>query len=75
METRTSDYNSLTEIEDLRCERLPETADKQVTHKKLLKVIILGDTGKSHSPKLSLLGAKSALHWFCFAHPRLPFMF
>ena len=38
------------EIEDLRCERLPETFDKQnrneVMHKRLLKVIILGDTGK-----------------------------
>ena len=41
-----TDHNSLSEIEDFRCERLPESADKQVTHKKLLKVIILGDTGK-----------------------------
>ena len=42
----TRDHNTLYEIEDLRCERMPETAEKQVSHKKLLKVIILGDTGK-----------------------------
>ena len=43
----TSDSNNLHEIEDLRVERLPTVAaDKQVTAKKLLKVIILGDTGK-----------------------------
>ena len=47
MNTRTpNDYNSLSEIEDLRVERLPEKADKQMPHKSLLKVIILGDTGK-----------------------------
>ena len=45
----------MSEIEDLRCERLPETADKQVTHKKLLKVIILGDTGKLHFYQLPIL--------------------
>ena len=39
--------NYLSEIEDLRCERLPELSDRQVTHKRLLKVIILGDTGES----------------------------
>ena len=38
--------NQYAEIEDLRCERLPENYDKQVLHKRLLKVIILGDTGK-----------------------------
>lgn len=36
----------MSEIEDLRVERLPEKADKQMPHKSLLKVIILGDTGK-----------------------------
>lgn len=35
----------MSEIEDLRVERLPEKADKQMPHKSLLKVIILGDTG------------------------------
>ena len=42
----TTDYNNLHEIEDLRVERLPEVADRQLATKKLLKVIILGDTGK-----------------------------
>ena len=41
-----SDYNHLTEIEDLRCQRLPETYEKQAKHNKLTKIIILGDTGK-----------------------------
>ena len=36
----------MSEIEDLRVERLPEIADKQIATKKLLKVIILGATGK-----------------------------
>lgn len=44
--TATGDYNCMSEIEDLRVERLPEKADKQMPHKSLLKVIILGDTGK-----------------------------
>ena len=41
--------NQYAEIEDLRCERLPENFDKQALHKRLLKVIILGDTGKRNS--------------------------
>ena len=41
--------NQYAEIEDLRCERLPENFDKQALHKRLLKVIILGDTGKQIS--------------------------
>ena len=41
----------MSEIEDLRVERLPEVADKQLAAKKLLKVIILGDTGKFMGPK------------------------
>lgn len=41
----TADYNNLSEIEDLRVERLPEKADKTAVHKSLLKIIILGDTG------------------------------
>ena len=40
------DHNNLGEIEDLRVERMPENAFKQIQHKQLLKVIILGDTGK-----------------------------
>lgn len=51
-----SDYNSMNEIDDLRVERLPEIADKQITQKKLLKVIILGDTGKCLSIALVLNG-------------------
>ncbi len=42
----STDYNNLSEIEDLRVERLPEKADKTAVHKSLLKIIILGDTGK-----------------------------
>ena len=42
-------FNHLAEIKDLRCQRLPEIPDRQVTHKRLLKVIILGDTGESDS--------------------------
>ena len=38
--------NQYAEIEDLRCERLHENYDKIALHKRLLKVIILGDTGK-----------------------------
>jgi len=41
-----TDHNNLSEIEDLRVERLPLNAEKQLATKKLLKVIILGDTGK-----------------------------
>ena len=40
------DHNNTHEIEDLRCERMPERSDKQNYHQALLKVIILGDTGK-----------------------------
>lgn len=47
MEARTTDHNSLSEIEDLRVERLPEKLFKQIQSKTLLKIIILGDTGKS----------------------------
>jgi len=50
-----SDYNSMNEIDDLRVERLPEIADKQITQKKLLKVIILGDTGVGKSCILTRL--------------------
>ena len=46
MEARTTDHNSLSEIEDLRVERLPEKLFKQIQSKTLLKIIILGDTGK-----------------------------
>jgi len=45
----------LNEIEDLRVERLPEVADKQLAAKKLLKVIILGDTGVGKSCILTRL--------------------
>ena len=45
--------NQYAEIEDLRCERLPENFDKQALHKRLLKVIILGDTGKQKSRSCS----------------------
>ena len=47
----------MNEIEDLRVERLPEIADKQIATKKLLKVIILGDTGKYRSIVFSLEGS------------------
>ena len=40
------------EIEDLRVERLPEVLDKNIADKKLLKVIILGDTGKWNEKRL-----------------------
>ena len=49
------------EIEDLRCERLPETVDKQVMHKRLLKVIILGDTGEF--PFFSYLTSALCRYW------------
>ena len=49
------DFKQAAEIEDLRCERLPETFDKQVMHKRLLKVIILGDTGIGKSCILTRL--------------------
>lgn len=45
----------MNEIEDLRVERLPEIADKQIATKKLLKVIILGDTGVGKSCILTRL--------------------
>lgn len=45
----------MNEIEDLRVERLPEVADKQLAAKKLLKVIILGDTGVGKSCILTRL--------------------
>lgn len=50
-----SDYNNLSEIEDLRVERLPLNAEKQLATKKLLKVIILGDTGVGKSCILTRL--------------------
>ena len=44
------DTNHLGEIEDLRVERMQENAFKQIKHKQLLKIIILGDTGKHFFP-------------------------
>ena len=52
--------NQYAEIEDLRCERLPENFDKQALHKRLLKVIILGDTGKHNS---EITHAKKFRNW------------
>ena len=49
----------MSEIEDLRVERLPEQADKMNHHKKLFKVIILGDTGKSSPPSISSMANES----------------
>lgn len=53
MEARTTDHNNLGEIEDLRVERLPEKLFKTIQSKTLLKIIILGDTGKSPHPILT----------------------
>lgn len=54
-----TDHNNMSEIEDLRVERLPEQADKMNHHKKLFKVIILGDTGKSSPPSISSMANES----------------
>jgi len=48
------DFNNMSEIEDLRAERMHErSGEKQSYHQALQKVIILGDTGKC-SLRLSL---------------------
>ena len=46
METAAHDNKLLSDIEEIRCERLSKAAEKSIFHDHLSKVIILGDMGK-----------------------------